>query len=120
MLSDFLKIIKDKFNFIVVLSYEKVDQHGARYTSFGAFLLISYIFPFFMWSGSHCGDPIVLTIRVIASVLNFLLVWHESWSSSFKKYLPIYWYFTVMFSLPFFASYLIFLDSSSISFILPS
>ncbi|MCR5225522.1 MAG: hypothetical protein K6C34_05550, partial [Alphaproteobacteria bacterium] len=96
----------------------RVEKYGARYVSFGTFSLINYIFPFYMWSEHHSADAVVLSIRIVAGILNFFLIMHETWPSSLKKYLPIYWYFTVMFSLPFFAGYMLLLEQFSVFWII--
>lgn len=96
----------------------RVDKYGARYISFGAFSLINYIFPFYMWSEHHSADPVVLGIRIVAGVLNFFLLMHETWFLSLKRFLPLYWYFTVMFSLPFFACYMLLLEGFSVFWVI--
>lgn len=96
----------------------RVDRYGARYISFGAFSLINYIFPFYMWSEHHSADPVVLSIRIIAGVLNFFLLLHETWFLSLKRFLPLYWYFTVMFSLPFFTCYMLLLEGISVFWVI--
>ncbi len=96
----------------------RVAKYGARYIAFGTFSLINYIFPFYMWSEQHSSDLVVLSIRIIAGVLNFFLIMHETWCPSLKRYLPLYWYFTVMFSLPFFACYMLLLEQFSVFWII--
>lgn len=100
------------------VAFSRVDRYGARYTSFGAFSLINYIFPFYMWSEHHSADPVVLSIRIIAGVLNFFLLMHETWFLSLKRFLPLYWYFTVMFSLPFFTCYMLLLEGISVLWVI--
>lgn len=96
----------------------RVEKYGARYIAFGTFSLINYILPFYMWSEHHSADAVVVSIRIIAGVLNFFLIMHETWCPSLKRYLPLYWYFTVMFSLPFFASYMLLLEQFSVFWII--
>jgi signal transduction histidine kinase len=110
--------LKRFFFKLVETASKRVEKYGARYTAFGAFSLINYILPFYMWSDRHSVDVQVLAIRVIAGMLNFLLILHKSWDKQFIKYLPLFWYFTVMFSLPFFASYMLFLEGFSVFWVI--
>ncbi|MDR2681500.1 MAG: HAMP domain-containing histidine kinase, partial [Holosporaceae bacterium] len=117
-MKNFVIAIKRLLLKIVNAAELQVEKYGARYISFGSFSLINYIFPFYMWSDRNCMDTSVLLIRALAGIFNFLLLMHESWSRPFKKYLPLYWYFTVMFSQPFFASYMLCLEGLTVFWII--
>ncbi|MDR2794162.1 MAG: HAMP domain-containing histidine kinase [Holosporaceae bacterium] len=103
---------------IVNAAEMQVEKYGARYVSFGSFSLINYVFPIYMWSDDNCLNTSVLLIRALAGLLNFFLLMHESWSKPLKRYLPLYWYFTVMFSQSFFASYMLCLEGLTVFWII--
>ncbi|MDR1334299.1 MAG: HAMP domain-containing histidine kinase [Holosporaceae bacterium] len=93
---------------------EKVDKHGARYVTFGVFSLLNYTLPFFMWSEKDiCGSTVVF-IRITAAILSICLISYRSWEKFCGKYLPLFWYFTVMYSLSFSASYMLLVEGFSV------
>jgi signal transduction histidine kinase len=53
------------------------------------------------------------TIRFIAIVLSGLLIIKNYWPKSVRKILPFYWYFTILYSQPFFFSYMFFMNNGS-------
>ncbi len=118
LIGSFFRNIAHSFLRLSDIASARVEKYGARYISFGAFSLINYILPFYMWSEHHSSDPVVLSIRIIAGILNFFLIMHETWYPSLKRYLALYWYFTVMFSLPFFAGYMLLLEQFSVFWII--
>tara|TARA_R110000868_G_scaffold10639_4_gene51632 strand:+ start:31521 stop:32810 length:1290 start_codon:yes stop_codon:yes gene_type:complete len=48
-----------------------------------------------------------LPLRLFGSFICLLLVFKNQWPSSLKKALPVYWYFVLLYSLPFFFTYLL-------------
>ncbi|MDR3179421.1 MAG: HAMP domain-containing histidine kinase [Holosporaceae bacterium] len=115
---DFPIVVKKILLKIVTAAEIQVEKYGARYVSFGSFSLINYVFPIYMWSDRNCLDTSVLIIRALAGMLNFFLLMHESWSRPLRRYLPLYWYFTVMFSQSFFASYMLCLEGFTVFWII--
>jgi signal transduction histidine kinase len=95
------------------IATEKVDKYGARYVAFGVFSVINCVFPFFMWSESKSCVGTIAFIRITAVILNVFLIMHKLWNKKYRKYLPVYWYFTVMYSLSFSASYMLFIEGFS-------
>jgi signal transduction histidine kinase len=106
------------FEKLVKFSAARVEKHGARYISFGIFSVINYMLPMYMFSQNHSGNIAVQTIRIIAILLSFFLAISDAWYPSLKKYLPIYWHFTIMFCLPFMVTYMAFFDGVSIFWII--
>jgi signal transduction histidine kinase len=102
----------------VRFSAERVEKHGARYVAFGVFSVMNYMLPMYMFSQSHSGKTSVLVIRIIAILLNFFLAISSAWYPAAKRYLPIYWHFTIMFCLPFMVTYMAFFEGLSIFWII--
>ncbi|GHT98023.1 histidine kinase [Alphaproteobacteria bacterium] len=103
---------------IVEFSANRVGKHGARYVAFGVFSVINYMLPMYMFSQRHPESISVLVIRVTAILLSFFLAISETWPSVLKKYLPVYWHFTMMFCLPFMVTYMTFFDGISIFWVI--
>ena len=105
------------FNYIAELAEKRVEKYGARYIAFGVFSLICYALPIYMWTVTTAGCKSVLTFRITAILLSFFLAVADAWREDLKKYLPLYWYVTLTFCLPFFCMYLVILDGLSLFWI---
>jgi signal transduction histidine kinase len=106
------------FEKLVRFSAARVEKHGARYIAFGIFSVINYMIPMYMFSQSHTGNIAVQSIRIMAILLSFFLAISDAWYPALKKYLPLYWHFTIMFCLPFMVTYMAFFDGVSIFWII--
>jgi Na+/proline symporter/signal transduction histidine kinase len=90
-------------------SSERVHSFGAPYSLFGLFAIVNYIIPYFMWSNANSNHyDLHLVIRFLAASLCFILLMHDHWPTKLKKFLPIYWHLTLLFCLPFFATFMLF------------
>lgn len=96
-------------NFIL----SKVKEHGPQYRAFAIFGLINYILPFFMWNGDLLHSTLPLYLRSFASILCFLLLLKDHWPKTLQQFLPTYWYFTLLYCLPFLTSFLLLLNQGS-------
>jgi signal transduction histidine kinase len=103
---------------LIKFSSDRTEKHGARYIAFGIFSVINYMLPMYMFSQNHSGNITVQTIRIVAILLSFFLAISDAWYPSLKKYLPVYWHFTIMFCLPFMVTYMAFFDGVSIFWII--
>nr|MCH9753657.1 response regulator [Alphaproteobacteria bacterium] len=96
-------------------SKDRVESYGSHYVLFGAFAVINYLIPIFMW-GSAIPERFYLLIsimRVAAGVLCFFLVIHQIWPKKMKQYLPQYWHLTLLYSLSFMSVFMLLLNQSS-------
>lgn len=100
------------------ISEKRVEEYGARYIAFGVFSTVNYLIPMYMWSEWHANDTSVYIVRIIAIVLSFMLTVSDSWSSSLKKYRPLFWHFTVMFCLPFLVTFMLLFDGFTLYWII--
>lgn len=72
---------------------------------FGLFGLINYP-AFYIYFHYFIGAPNDdFTIRLIATIFCLTLVLKNHWPTCMKKYVPFYWFFTVLFCIPFFSTY---------------
>lgn len=90
---------------MTTLTRKKVEETGAQYTAFGLFGLFNYPIFYFIWIYFSKQPYSNITIRVIATLLCLILALNKYWPVKFKKYLPIYWYFTLLYCLPFFFTF---------------
>lgn len=107
----------DILNKLAKFAERRVEEYGARYTAFGVFYALSLVLPIYMWTVTTAKYTSVVTFRVLATVFGFLLAISTTWYPFFKKYLPLFWYFAIMFCLPFFNTYLIIIDGLSLFWI---
>lgn len=86
---------------------EKIDYAGASPFAFGIFGVLNYPASFLFWrySDNHAYEN--LTLRLIATFLCLFLVLKKYWPKAAQIYFPLYWYFTLLFTLPFFGAYML-------------
>ena len=99
-----MKHILDK---LLALTNEKVEETGAQYTAFGLFGLFNYPIFYLIWITFSKQPYSNLTVRVIATLLCLLLALNKYWPGKLKKYLPAYWYLTLLYCLPFFFTFML-------------
>jgi signal transduction histidine kinase len=98
---------------------KRVEISGASYLSFGIFGLLNYPLSYLYYlyyAGSQEYESFLL--RLIATLLCMVLSVHTYWPKKFKIYLPLYWYSTLLFCLPFIGSYLLLYNHFSISWLM--
>jgi two-component system sensor histidine kinase ChiS len=103
-----------RFETWVEFSEKRVAHYGASYQLFAVFAIINYIVPFFMWSADEKYVSALTMMRFIAGVLCVGLLFSNEIFDKYKKYLPIYWHFTLMFCLPLMTSFMMFANDASI------
>ena len=107
-----IEIIKDcipTLDKLANYSVEKVKDIGAPYQLFGIFTCVNYVIPYFMWSfDKFPNQEYIAILRFIAGGLCVGLIMADQWGRKVEKYLPLYWYFTVMFCLPFMTTVMFF------------
>lgn len=85
--------------------YSLVLRHAKKYDYpyrlFGIFGVITYPLFYFLWGGLQSSDYLNLVLRFIAVVLCAFLAFEQSWLKKVKKLLPLYWYVTVCYCLPY-------------------
>lgn len=96
----------------------KVKEYGEQYTAFAIFGLVNYVLPFFMWSEEMTEAAFPLYLRCFASLLCFALLLRAHWPGWLGKLLPLYWYFTLFYTLPFLTAYLLFYTNGSTNWLM--
>jgi len=104
---------------IVEYSQNKLTRYGSEPTLFAFWLSFSYMMPVFMHS---YADPVayswLIAIRIIGVLLCVGLLLKPYWPKQLLSYFPIYYHFVLLYCLPFTASFLFFLEGSSIEWLI--
>ncbi len=100
--------------FIVKLIYRlrdvvanRTNTFGPQYFAFGVFGIVNYLLFYIVWRYISTESYENLTLRIIATVLCTLLILYKYWPRYLKPWLPLYWYITLLFCLPFFFTFLL-------------
>ena len=95
------------FNKLQVIISRRVEKNGAQYTAFGLFGLFNYPIFYFIWIYFSKQPYSSVILRIIATLLCAILALNKYWPEKAKKYLPIYWYLTLLYCLPFFFTFML-------------
>jgi len=94
------------FDDLVNFTTERVKKYGAQYLTFAIFGTINYplalIYEVFI---NHDSNGVIL--RLLASFLCFILLLKNSWPTKYQKFLPLFWYITIIISLPMITSFML-------------
>lgn len=111
-------IAKSDFSLVKIAS-DRVQDFGAQYFTFGCFGLINYVVPYFMWSGSSLiGIDVAIYSRLLGGILAGSILFYEIWPETYKKYLPLYWYFVLMYCLPFTSTFMLLDNDFSVEWLI--
>ncbi len=98
---------------------KRVKLAGSFYMTFGIFGVINYPLSYLYYLIHNSADGYEsLILRLTATILCFFLSIHKIWPRKIKKYLPLYWHFTLLFCLPFIGTYLLLCNNLSISWLM--
>lgn len=91
----------------------RVNDFQPAYTAFGIFGVLNYPIFYFIWITYSTQSYESCSIRVTATLLSLFLLLHKYWPTWLRSWLPLYWYFTLAFCLPFFFFYMLFQNGES-------
>ena len=105
-INDFAKRLKNKHHI-----------SKAQYYTFSIFGIIYFLFPFFLPSlnpDMSIMESMLAYLYVLAAFICLILASFELWPVEYKNnYLTLYWYFALIFCLPFLSGLIFFINSSS-------
>jgi signal transduction histidine kinase len=84
----------------------RVNNYCPQFLAFSIFGLINYPIYYIIWTFTSENNYENFTLRLIATLLCFGLLLRNKWPKSWKKWLPLYWYFTLAYCLPFFFTFM--------------
>jgi hypothetical protein len=102
---------------LTTLSQQNVTRFGAQYDAFVIFIFIFYIANPLKWqfAGPYSFSSIAC-LRFFAFAFWILLALWRKWPQRLKKYLPLYWHFSLFYHLPFRTTFSMLYSSYSPSF----
>lgn len=87
---------------------QRVEDYGAPYIAFGVFGIINYPVFYFVWRYVYIQSYSSFLMRAVATLLSLGLLLHKYWPRKLQSYLPLYWYATLLFCMPFFFTFMFF------------
>lgn len=102
----FNNFISSKFNRFRRILDQRISDTGAPIVTFGVFGAINFPLFYLIWFLYGEGEFTNLSLRLIAFLLCIPLILKNYWPKKLVQYLPLYWYLTVFYTLPFFGTYM--------------
>jgi signal transduction histidine kinase len=106
------------------LVLRKINQHAEDavnpYVIFGIFGVVTYPLYYVFWAYLYPTGYENLWMRLIVVVLCFFLILKPYWPKKYYQFLPLYWYLTLLYSLPFLFTFLLLKNNFSNSWVLNS
>lgn len=107
---DYMKGFKKSLSFIYSYMAKQTVEAGSQINLFAIVMMIN--FPLFgaVWKIESLFSNEEFFLRMVATCLCLLLFSYRLWPASYIRFLPILWYSTLLFCLPFFFSYMTLLN----------
>ncbi|CAL7960182.1 membrane hypothetical protein [Alphaproteobacteria bacterium] len=83
---------------------DKIQEYGAEYFRFGVFVCITYIIPYWIWPSYTEKAALIMVVRILVGLMAMILLLRDLLPKVLKKYLPLYWYITLMICIPFYST----------------
>lgn len=110
----FERLMIPRFNSIFSKIYQylrkQVDEAGHQVTLFGIVMMINYPLFGVFWKFESFQPSEEFFLRITATTFCALLAFNKFWPSALQKFLPVFWYSTLLFCLPYFFAYLTLLN----------
>lgn len=107
------------WQFFMDMLSEQANKSEAVMVPFGLFCIIAsvafYLINLYLLKSIFYDS---LFIRTTIILLSFFLVIKNYWPNRFRKFLPLYWYINVLYSFPFFISFMTFKNHASAAWLL--
>ena len=104
---------------IVNLAEERINKYGAQYHTFGICgtinFLVAYLYELKL---EESFNSFGLWLRVFAGIICIILLIYEKWPQNLRKFLPLYWYFTITMCLPAFVTFMVLKNNLSIGWLM--
>lgn len=92
---------------------QRVENTGAPYVVFGIFGIINYPVCYVMFQSVVPQEYNPFSFRLIAGILCVPLALKNYWPQKLRNFLPLYWYLTILYCLPFFGAYMLLMNNAS-------
>ncbi len=91
----------------------KAKDAGHQLIVFGIVMFINFPLYYVIWLLTLSNAYENLWLRLLASLFSIPLIFKNYWPQKLVKFLPIYWYFTVLYCLPFFFTFMLLKNQGS-------
>lgn len=78
-----------------------------RLTAFAMLAIVTFPLYYYVWSSVFPQHYESLTLRLIGSALFVPMLFSRYWPDWMRRWLPYYWYFALLYSLPFFFTFML-------------
>lgn len=99
---------------------QKINDHAKQFTqpylTFAIFGIITYPLYYWIWRVAASQGYENLELRLITVFLCVLLALKDFWPEKWKKFFPLFWYITLLYSLPFLFTFLLLKNHMSYTF----
>lgn len=99
---------------------QKINDHAKQFTqpylTFAIFGIITYPFYYWVWKLAASQGYENLELRLITVFLCVLLALKDHWPKKWKPFFPLFWYLTLLYSLPFLFTFLLLKNHMSYTF----
>lgn len=105
------------FKTILRFSTKRVELFGAQYRAYGILGLFNFPIAYFILHDTMKQEHESLMLRFSAAILCFPLIFQQYLPAKSKKYLPLYWHLILLYSLPFFCTYMLLRNDVSLGWL---
>lgn len=107
------------FIHLVDQSAKRVEVFGAPHGLFVLFAVANFcLVPLFLAPQTAPTPGFVVSLRIVASALSFILIAKDFWPKTWLRYLPLYWHFTLLICLPTFAVSMFLFSSCALEWVI--
>lgn len=97
-----------------------VQYLEARIFALGMIGVVGFPLYYFIWHDLYPQPYESLTLRLVGMVLFLPMVLTRYWPKHWYRFLPLYWYFAILYALPFFFTYMLLMNGGSIVWLMSS
>ncbi len=98
---------------LVEPALRNVEYFQRRLHAFAIIAIIAFPFYYYVWNTLFPQQYENLTLRLIGSALFVPMLFSRHWPERAKSWLPYYWYFSLLYSLPFFFTFMLLKNNGS-------
>jgi signal transduction histidine kinase len=103
-----MKILTRYWNQFLHFITKRVEDFGAQYRLFGIFGAVNYFASYVILKYILPQPNPGFWWRLVATLMCIPLILPDKWPQSLRRYLPLYWYLTLIYTLPLFGTYMLF------------
>ena len=108
-----IRVLTKPFSLFYQHLKNKTQEASRQITLFGVVMMINYPLFGVFWKLEMFQFQQEFIFRFVATILCALLAFNRFWPRGLKQFLPLFWFGTLLFCLPFFSTYLTLLNCGS-------